>query len=115
MASMIKRSFSRENVDIGVTIDAKDKIVQGRVENISMGGLYANIGRRPSIKEHDIVDLSIPLPVGARTNCFIITGMATRVNDSGVAFKFLETDMETLRSLFYLVSHSNRDIRARLP
>jgi PilZ domain len=107
---MNKRSFKRANVNIGITIDAKDRIIQGKIENISMGGLFATIGRRASIKEREIVDLSIPLPVGSRKNCFIVSGEATRVDDTGVAFRFLETDQETLRTLFYLVAHPQPDI-----
>jgi PilZ domain len=104
---MMKRAFSRTNVNIDITIDAQDKIVQGLMENISMGGLYATIDRRSAIKEREVVDISIPLPVGARKNSFIVTGLATRVNDTGVAFRFLETDMETLRTLYHLVSLSS--------
>jgi len=106
---MVQRTFSRTIVNIDITIETEDKIFRGVMENISMGGLYANTGRRIAINGNDRAEITIPLPAGMRRESLTVPGMVTRINEQGVAFKYLETDVETLRILFYLVHRSAAD------
>jgi len=106
----MKRTFNRSTVDVEITINAHDNISHGRLANISMGGLFANTDSGISIKEHDTAVITIPLPEGAQKAGIVVTGMVTRINEKGVAFRFLETDLDTLRSLFYLLYRSNNNI-----
>ena len=106
---MNKRTFYRVNVNLKIIINLNDKIFNGMLENISMGGLYAYTDRLTSIKVNDIAVITIPLPVGLDKDYITVNGIVTGINEKGVAFRFLETDMDTLRKLFFLVYHSNID------
>ena len=106
---MEKRTFYRANVNANITINTNNRIFNGRLENISMGGLYTRIEALESIKEKDIALITIPLPVKAKKECIVVTGEVTRTTENGIACRFLETDADTLRALFYLVYRSDID------
>ena len=107
---MNKRTFYRVNINVRITINLNDKIFDGMLENISMGGLYAYTDSLASIKNNDIAFITIPFPLDSDKDYIVVNGMVTRITEKGVAFRFLETDMDTLRKLFFLVYHSNIDI-----
>jgi hypothetical protein len=108
---MTKRSFSRAIVNVDITIKSNDKIIHCMLENISMGGLFANTISSISLKENDTAVITIPLPVSYNKDCIVVTGIVTRINEKGVAFRFLETDMDTLRTLFSLVNINMAPVR----
>lgn len=74
------------------------------VENMSMGGLFARSYKPVSVAEGDIFEITVPLPAGPGNDRVVINGMAIRVAENGIAFRFLETDQETLRALFSFIS-----------
>ncbi len=104
---MEHRSFRRVTVTEEITVKAKDKIFSCMLENISMGGLFARSCNPEPVPAGDIFEITVPLPVGSRNDRIVVTGMAIRVNENGIAFRFIDTDLETLRALFSLIYHTD--------
>ena len=100
---MTKRSFGRAVINVDTTINIEGKIYNAMIDNISMGGMLAHTGRKIAAKEDDIAVISIPLSLHAASDPILLTGMVTRVEDKGIAFRFIETDVDTLRKLFSLI------------
>ncbi len=104
---MEHRSFRRVNVNAGITLKAGGRIFSGMLENISMGGLFAGSVNPEAASAGDIFEISVPLPAGSGNDRIVVTGMAIRVNESGIAFRFIDTGPETLRALFSFIYHSD--------
>ncbi len=100
---MERRSFRRVNVHAEISVKAEEHFFTGILENISMGGLFARSGTPVAVKAGDIFKITVPLPVGSRNDRIVVNGMVIRIEDNGIAFRFLETDQETLRALFTFI------------
>ena len=100
---MQPRSFRRVHIDAEITIKAKDYSFTSKLDNISMGGLFVTPSKQMPVAVGDIFELSVPLPVGSRNASIAVNGMAIRINENGIAFRFLETDPDTLRVLFSFI------------
>jgi len=104
---MQHRTFRRVNVNAEITLHAEDYSFKGTLENISMGGLFVTPSKQMPVAVGDIFELGVPLPAGSRNARIAVNGMAIRINENGIAFRFLETDPETLRVLFSFIYREN--------
>jgi hypothetical protein len=100
---MEQRSFRRVKVHAEITVKAEDQIFTGMLENISMGGLFARPCKPVTVTAGDIFEITVPLSVESKNDSIIVNGMAIRITDTGIAFRFLDTDQDTLRALFSFV------------
>jgi len=104
---MEQRSFRRVNFNAEITVKAKDGVFHGILDNISMGGLFARVSEPMPVAAGDTAEIMIPLPGGSRNDSIVVNAMATRTNENGIAFRFLDIDPDALRALFSLIYHSN--------
>jgi c-di-GMP-binding flagellar brake protein YcgR len=100
---MEQRSFRRVNVHAEVTVKSQEHNFKAELENISMGGLFARPGTPVAVKAGDIFEITVLLPVEAKNDSIIVNGMAIRITDNSIAFRFLDTDQDTLRALFSFI------------
>ncbi len=99
---MERRSSRRTLID-ETAIFTKDGIFTALLENISMGGLFLRTNKPIAVGE--IIEITIPLPLpsseGQKTK-IVVDAVAVRVEEHGVAFKFLEMNDNTYNALLFL-------------
>jgi hypothetical protein len=100
---MERRSSRRTRVD-ETTIFTKDGIFTALLENISMGGLFLRTNK--PIELGEIIEITIPLPSTAPEGKIVIDAVAVRVEEHGVAFKFIEMNDNTYNALLHLTDSS---------
>lgn len=94
------RSFLRVPAAAKVSVRARDYHLASILCNVSLGGAYLLSQERATVGIGDVFILSIGLTVGGRDAFIVVNGMVNRIEENGMAFRFLETDPETLRLLF---------------
>ena len=94
---MNQRSFPRLHVNAETMITTPDGIFTGRVENISLGGVFVRIHDRVGVG--DKIDIAISVPGGSMTDFIVAKGIAVRSEERGVAFKFCNIDHNTFCDL----------------
>jgi len=101
---MEKRFFRRVNITHGICTFAQDDVFTGIIENISLGGLFVRTDKEVAVG--DKVQLNISLSHDSMNIHIVANGIAMRVGNKGVAFKFdnLAThDFWTLQSFIHYV------------
>ena len=101
---MEKRLSRRVGINDETSMFTKDGYFTAILSNISMGGVFLRTNKRIEIGE--MTEITIPLPDNSKNSKIEVNGIAVRVMDNGVAFKFQNLDDDTYRSLFHLTSSS---------
>lgn len=84
-----RRRFTRVALSIAAIIKGKDDIAVGRVENMSLSGLYVRLRNQALISPEELVIVDIYL--NDSDNCYSILtlhGRAARVTETGVGVQF---------------------------
>ena len=79
----------------------------GVLADISMGGLFVELGEQLPVVIGDIFKLTFQLPVDTSHERIVANGMAVRITQDGIAFRFIEADPSLLRVLFHYVYQKN--------
>src|SRR5574340_875852 len=99
---MERRSSRRTHVD-ETAIFTKDGIFSALLVDISMGGLFLRTNKQIAVGE--IIEITIPLlspsSDGQKTK-IVVDAVAVRVEEHGVAFKFLEMNDNTYNAFLFL-------------
>lgn len=96
---MERRASKRMFID-ETAIFTKDGIFTAILENISTGGLFLRTNK--PIEVGEIIEITIPLPSALPDNPqnkIVIDAVAVRVEEQGVAFRFLEMNDNTYKAL----------------
>lgn len=101
---MQRRHFPRLRINSKATITTMDGATQCIAENISMGGLFIRTGY--GIKVGEKTQITVPLPKAARKDFITVDGIAVRVEDGGVAFKFHNVELDTFCELLSFIDYS---------
>jgi hypothetical protein len=84
-----RRRFTRVALSIAAIIKGKDDIAVGRIENMSLNGLYVHLRNEIFIEPEELVIVDIYLTDS--DNCYSILklhGRAVRVTETGVGVQF---------------------------
>ncbi|HEX8960082.1 MAG TPA: PilZ domain-containing protein [Geobacteraceae bacterium] len=99
---MERRSSRRTHID-ETAIFTKDGIFSALLVDISMGGLFLRTNKQIAVGE--IIEITIPLPSpssdGQKTK-IVVDAVAVRVEEHGVAFRFLEMNDNAYNALLLL-------------
>ena len=76
------------------SIHTRGGFVRGTVENISMTGLFVS-GVQADIQVGDRSEISINLPNVSSRSGVVVDGVAVRVEERGVAYRFQNIQLET--------------------
>lgn len=103
-----RRRFTRVALSVAAIIKGKDDIAVGRIENLSLNGLYMGLRNQIYIQAEELVTVDIYLNDSDR--CYSILslhGRAIRVDDGGVAVQFRPmtvTDQSRLEGIISLMA-----------
>jgi hypothetical protein len=103
-----RRRFTRVAVSVAAIIKGKDDIAVGRIENVSLNGLYMCLRNEIFIEKEELVTVDIYL--NDSDSCYSILtlhGRAVRVEETGVGVQFRPmtiSDQTTLKGIISLVS-----------
>lgn len=103
-----RRKFTRVALSVAAIIKGKDDIAVGRIENMSLNGLYMRLRNEIFIESEELVIVDIYL--NDSDNCYSILtvhGRAVRVSDKGVGVQFRPMtvpDQTRLKGLISLMS-----------
>jgi hypothetical protein len=104
------RSFQRENAGSEIAVTGRDFSLTSSLANISMGGLFIHSNGQTAVTIGKLVKLRFLLPSGSEDTSFNVNGMAVRICPDGIAFRFIETEPDTLRALFSFVYEKNSGV-----
>jgi hypothetical protein len=91
------RFFSRVYINNDIEALAQDGVFMGKLENISLGGLFIRTNKRISIG--DEIEINLPLRSEARMINLAATLIAIRSDREGAAFTFRDLDHQNFWSL----------------
>jgi hypothetical protein len=100
---MENRFFRRVDLNHRIDALAQDGTFQGRLENISLGGLF--IKTKKCISPGDEIEINIPLRNDFTISKFTARLTAIRSEDRGAAFKFRELDPKNFWILQSFISY----------
>jgi len=97
------RSFIRVSIDSKININSREVDLKAFLANISLGGVFVKpIGQVP-VAIGTLYTLTFELPFSSSTNSIAVNAIALRSSVDGIAFRFIETDPQTLRLVFNYV------------
>lgn len=97
------RSFIRVYADAKISVTARDFSLTSTLSNISLGGILLSSEEQVYVGIGDVYKLNIHLSDHADDPCIAVNGMAIRIDEKGIAFRFIETGPDILRQLFSYV------------
>jgi hypothetical protein len=84
-----RRRFTRVALSVAAIIKGKDDIAVGRIENLSVNGLYMGLRNQIYIEAEELVTVDIYLNDSERCYSILsLRGRAVRVDEKGVAIQF---------------------------
>jgi hypothetical protein len=108
------RFFSRVNINNDIEALAHDGVFMGKLENISLGGLF--IRTKKSINVGDEIEINLPLRSEAKMINLAATLTAIRSEREGAAFTFRDLDHQNFWTLqFFIKSLKYGDTFSRMP
>jgi Tfp pilus assembly protein PilZ len=108
------RFFSRVNINNDIEALAQDGVFMGKLENISLGGLF--IRTKKSISVGDEIEINLPLRSEAKMINLAATLTAIRSEREGAAFTFRDLDHQNFWSLqSFIKSFNYGDAFSRMP
>ncbi len=106
---MDKRRFSRIKFDIEALLQNGDDVYEGHVSNLSLKGMYFEYNGLPPLSSGSNVLATIQL-IGHSSSLQIdVKCEIVRLDDDGVALKFIELDMDSFMHLKNIVSYNDGD------
>jgi hypothetical protein len=103
-----RRRFTRVALSIAAIIKGKDDIAVGRVENMSLSGLYMRLRNEIFIDPDELVTVDVYLNDSDSSYCILtLHGRAVRVTKKGVGVQFRPMairDQTRLKGLISLMS-----------
>lgn len=90
---MDSRGFPRLRLASKAAIRTMGGLVLGTVDNISMSGVF--VRTHADIKVGDRSEISIYLPNVSSRNTVVVDGIAVRVEERGIAYRFQNIHLET--------------------
>jgi c-di-GMP-binding flagellar brake protein YcgR len=97
------RTFQRALGAARITVQARDFCLSSTSSNISLGGLFLLSEGQVPVGIGDVYKLTVNLPEENEDAGFVVNGMAIRIQENGIAFRFIETDSDVLRRLFSFI------------
>jgi PilZ domain len=105
--AMNKRRFTRVEFAIGAVIEFDGEAFEGRVENISLRGIFIRTDRRVPLGTY--VDITINLYSLEPDRGVMLHARSARVDDEGVGFEFHAMDSDSFAHLYGIVSYVSGD------
>ncbi len=100
---MQKRNFPRLRIRTDVEIKTANGVVSCITENICLGGVFVRTSN--CLKVGDRAEINLPIPFIARNNGISVNGIAIRIEEDGVAFKFQNVGHETFCDLLTFIDY----------
>ena len=86
------------------TIMTTDGLITCMAENISIGGLFVRMDK--GIEMGTESEITVPLPSSAIHKVIVLNGVAVRIQNNGVAFKFRDVGHDTFCTLASFIDYS---------
>ncbi|MEI6306269.1 MAG: PilZ domain-containing protein [Deltaproteobacteria bacterium] len=104
---MSTRQFSRVRFRIGATIKTADRQFQGKVENLSMRGLFLVTEERLPFGEQ--VEITMVLSGTSPELILDLNGTVSRVTENGLGFFFDKIDLDSYTHLKNIIAYNIDD------
>lgn len=104
---MEKRELVRVPFQIDATITAENQTVQGKIENISLKGMF--ILTDGQFELNDMVQITIHLAGESSDLEIDVTGIVVRENEKGIGVRFEKVDLDSFIHLRNIVAYNSGD------
>lgn len=104
---MSTRQFSRVRFRIGATIKTADRQFQGKVENLSMRGLFLVTEERLPFGEQ--VEITMVLSGTSPELILDLNGTVSRITENGLGFFFDKIDLDSYTHLKNIIAYNIDD------
>ncbi len=104
---MEKRELVRVPFQIDATISDENRTVQGKIENISLKGMF--ILTDGQFKLNDMVQITIHLAGESSDLEIDVTGIIVRKNEKGIGVRFEKVDLDSFIHLRNIVAYNSGD------
>jgi hypothetical protein len=104
-----RRDFSRVKTHIDVELECGDRVVGGRLTDVSMQGVGLACDEKLALQAECLVRLYLGDP---RENslCIMAKGKVVRSTEGGIGVEFTEIDLDSYDHLRNLVLHNANDV-----
>ncbi len=100
---MQKRNFPRLRIKTDAKIKTVNGIISCSTENICLGGVFLKTDNR--LKVGDKAEISLPISISASGNDINVNGIAIRIEEDGIAFKFQNVGQDTFCDLITFIDY----------
>ncbi len=97
---MQRRNFPRQRINAEATIKSMAGTMKCATDNISMGGLFVRTEQGMEVGEKTEITIHLP---DYRNNGIVVVGIVTRIDQSGIAFKFHNVGHDSFCDLLTLL------------
>ena len=104
---MTTRKFSRVSFQVLANVAAGGRSFQGRVNNLSMNGVYILTQERLAMDE--AVDIKITLEGTEPEISVSFAGRVTRIQEDGIGFHFDKIDLDSYTHLKNIIAYNIAD------
>ncbi len=104
---MTMRKFSRVAFQVLATVSAGSRSFQGKVNDLSMNGVYLVTTERLSMGE--LVDITISLEGTDPEISVSFAGRLTRIQEDGMGFHFEKIDLDSYTHLKNIIAYNIAD------
>ncbi len=104
---MEKRELVRVPFQIDATISDENRTVQGKIENISLKGMF--ILTDGQFKLNDMVQVTIHLAGESSDLEIDVSGIIVRKNEKGIGVRFEKVDLDSFIHLRNIVAYNSGD------
>jgi hypothetical protein len=104
---MEKRKHRRVRFEVTATVRADKASIDGKVENLSMKGMFLTTGQR--VPGDGPLEISITLSGSSSKLSIILKGRAVRHTDTGFAIEFQEMDLDSFIHLRNIIAQNCDD------
>jgi len=104
---MSTRQFSRVRFRIGATIKTPERQFQGKLENLSMRGMFLVTEERLSLGEQ--VEITMVLSGTSPELVIDLNGTVSRVSEDGLGFYFDKIDLDSYTHLKNIIAYNIDD------
>lgn len=104
---MSTRQFSRVSFHVDATIKAAERQFQGRVENLSMHGMF--LVTAECLPLDAMVNITIVLSGSSPEVAMTFTGKVCRVSENGLGFSFEKFDLNSYTHLKNIIAYNLDD------
>jgi acylphosphatase len=102
---MEKRKLQRVTFHTEAKVTGKDTAIHGRVENLSMKGMFLNTNEK--LANDELLEITILLTGASSQLSIELKGSVARQTDSGVAIVFREMDLDSFIHLKNVIAHNS--------